>query len=60
MCLNKPMGAREWNVLVWICLVQGVALFRNSGLVGGIVSLWGWALGGPPPRCRKIAPASFG
>jgi hypothetical protein len=27
MCLNKPMGAREWNVMVWICLAQRVALF---------------------------------
>ena len=26
MCLNKPMGAREWNVMVCICLAQGVAL----------------------------------
>ena len=26
MCLNKPMGAREWNVVVWICLAQKVAL----------------------------------
>jgi hypothetical protein len=25
ICLNKPMGAREWNVMVCTCLV-GVAL----------------------------------
>jgi hypothetical protein len=25
MCLNKPVGSREWNVMVCICLVQGVA-----------------------------------
>ena len=23
ICLNKPMGAREWNVMVCICLAQG-------------------------------------
>ena len=22
MCLNKPIGAREWNVMVCICLAQ--------------------------------------
>jgi hypothetical protein len=26
MHLNKPMGAREWNVLVCVCLTQGVPL----------------------------------
>jgi hypothetical protein len=30
--LNKPMGTREWNVIVCICLAQGVALL-------GIVAL---------------------
>jgi hypothetical protein len=33
MCLIKPMGAREWNVMVCICLAKGVAL------LGG-VTLW--------------------
>jgi hypothetical protein len=32
-CLNKPMGAREWNVMVCICLAQGVALL-------GSVTFW--------------------
>jgi uncharacterized membrane protein len=27
VCLNKSMGAREWNVMVCICSVQEVALF---------------------------------
>jgi hypothetical protein len=27
MCLNKSMGAREWNVMVCISLDQGVAPF---------------------------------
>ena len=26
ICLDKPMGAREWNVMVCICSAQGVAL----------------------------------
>ena len=25
-CLSKPMGAREWNVRICLCLDQGVAL----------------------------------
>ena len=33
MCLNEPMGAREWNVLVCICLVQGVALLGGVALL---------------------------
>jgi hypothetical protein len=33
MCLNKPMVAREWNVLVCICLAQGVALLRGVALL---------------------------
>ena len=37
MCLNKPMGVREWNVMVCICSAQEVAL------LGG-VGLWVWAL----------------
>lgn len=34
-----------------VCLGQGVALL--GGLVGGSVSLWGWALGDLPPRCLE-------
>jgi hypothetical protein len=50
MCLNKGKGAREWNVMVYICLAQGMALlggvafWRRCGLVGVDVSLWVWAL----------------
>jgi hypothetical protein len=33
MCLNKPIGAREWNVMVCICLAQGVALFGGVALL---------------------------
>ena len=33
MCLNKSMGAREWNVMVCIFLGLGVALF------GGVTKL---------------------
>ena len=29
MYVNKPMGAREWNVVVWICLAQGVAVLES-------------------------------
>ena len=28
ICLNKPMGARKWNVMVCICLAQGVAMLE--------------------------------
>ena len=30
-CLNKPMVAREWNVMV--CLAQGVALLEDVALL---------------------------
>jgi hypothetical protein len=33
MCLNKPMGGREWNVVVGICLAQGVALLGGVALL---------------------------
>ena len=33
MCLNKSMGAREWNVMVCIFLDQGVALFGGVALL---------------------------
>ena len=33
MCLNKSMGAREWNVMVCICLAQGVALLGGVALL---------------------------
>jgi hypothetical protein len=42
MCLNKPMGAREWNVMVCIC--PGSDTIWRCGLVGVDVSLWVWAL----------------
>jgi hypothetical protein len=33
MYLNKPMGAREWNVMVCICLAQEVSLFGGVALL---------------------------
>jgi hypothetical protein len=33
MFLTKLMGAREWNVMVCICLVQGVALLGGVALL---------------------------
>jgi hypothetical protein len=33
MCLNKSIGAREWNVMVCIFFGQGVAIF------GGVTKL---------------------
>jgi hypothetical protein len=33
MCLNKPMGAKEWNMIVGICLAQGVALLGGVALL---------------------------
>jgi hypothetical protein len=34
MCLNKSMGAREWNVMVCIFLGQGIAPFGGVALLG--------------------------
>jgi hypothetical protein len=39
-CVDKPMEAREWNVMVCICSAHGVAVLE----VGIGVSLWVWAL----------------
>jgi hypothetical protein len=33
MCLNKSMGAREWNVMVCIFLDQGVVPFGGVALL---------------------------
>ena len=33
MCLNKCMGAKEWNVMVCICLTHGVALLGGLALL---------------------------
>ena len=45
MCLNKPMGPREWNVLVLFLymLGPGSGTIRRCGPVGIGVSLWVWA-----------------
>jgi hypothetical protein len=32
-CLKEPMGAMEWNVVVCICLAQGVALLGGVALL---------------------------
>ena len=32
-CLDKPMGAREWNVMACICLAQKVALLEGVTLL---------------------------
>jgi hypothetical protein len=46
ICLNKPMGPREWNVLVLFLymLGPGSGTIRRCGPVGIGVSLWVWAL----------------
>ena len=33
ICLNKPKGAREWNVMVCMCLALGVALLEGMALL---------------------------
>ena len=33
ICLNKPVEAREWDVVVCICLAQGVALLGGVTLL---------------------------
>jgi hypothetical protein len=43
ICLNKPMEARKWDVMVFICSAQGMALIRRYSPVGVGVSLSGWA-----------------
>jgi hypothetical protein len=40
--------------MVCISSVQGVALFRNFGIVGVGVSLWVWALV-PSPSCLEAS-----
>jgi hypothetical protein len=32
-CLNNPMGAREWNVMVCKCSAQGLALLESVVLL---------------------------
>lgn len=32
-CLNKPMTAREWNVIICICSAQGAALLEGVFLL---------------------------
>ena len=33
MCLKNPIGAREWNVMVCICLAQGMTLLGGVALL---------------------------
>jgi len=33
ICLDKPMEAREWNLMVCIYLAQGVALLEDRALL---------------------------
>jgi hypothetical protein len=33
ICLNKPMGSKEWSVMIYICLAQGVALLEAVALL---------------------------
>ena len=40
ICLNKPIGAREWNVMVCICLAQEVALLGGVALLKFVWSPW--------------------
>jgi hypothetical protein len=40
-CLNKPMGAREWNVIDGLYMLgPGSGTIRRCGLVGVGVSQW--------------------
>jgi hypothetical protein len=48
ICLKKLMGAREWNVMVFICSAQGGVTIRRCGPVGVGVSLWLWAIAPSP------------
>lgn len=36
----KPMGVREWNVVVWICLTVESGAIRRYGLLWIVVHLW--------------------
>ena len=62
MCLKKPMGARGWNVMDYICLAQGVALVEGVALLEEVCHSGG-GLGDTPPSCLRMLSlflASFG
>jgi hypothetical protein len=40
MCLNKIIESREWNMVVWIYLTQGVALLGGMVLLEGVCHFW--------------------
>jgi len=53
MCLNKPMEARELNVMVYICMAQGVALLEGVTLLEEVCHCEG-GLGDPLPSCLRM------
>jgi len=62
MCLNKTMEAREWNMMVFICLAQGVALLEGMALLEEVCHCGG-GIGDPHPSCLGLFSlflASFG
>jgi hypothetical protein len=40
-------------VVIWICLVQGVALLGGAALLESLWPWWGGGLWDPPPRCLE-------
>jgi hypothetical protein len=40
ICLNKPIGAREWNVMVCICSAQGAAPLEGMTLLEQMWPCW--------------------
>jgi len=46
--LNKPIEDRGWNVVVWICLAQGVPLLVGVALLEEVCHSGGWQWDLPP------------
>jgi hypothetical protein len=54
ICLNKPIVAREWNMMVCRCLAQGVTLLEGVALWSR-VSHCGHGLQYPHPSCLEVS-----
>ena len=54
MYLNKSMGAMEWNVMVCICLAQGVAVLGGVALLEWVCHC-GHGLLDPHPSCPEAS-----
>ena len=61
ICLIKVMGAREWNVMVCICLAQEVELLEGVALLELVWPCWsrcvtvGLGYKNPHPSCLEAS-----